>query len=164
MQLTIGHFVEMNEVKASVENVLVTVREELDQHLDSINSNSLDIQGNYDFLEELNVKIEKLSERLDKLSEQLLKTKDEKSSSQTELTEKEKEVFLVLYTSNEPLSYEEIASRSTMPTYLVEDIISSLVMKKIPIEKKTFAGKVLLILEDEFKQMQSEIGIVDIRN
>ena len=40
-----------------------------------------------------------------------------------ELNDKEKEVFLVLYTSNEPLSYEEIASVMNCPTGTVRSRI-----------------------------------------
>ena len=162
MQLTIDRFSEIQELKKDFKATVDTVQEELNEHLDSINQNSMEIQANYDFMEEINSKLEKLSSRLDDL-ELAIKSRPQFESS-SNLDDKEKEVFLVLYTSQEPLSFEEISARSSIPIYVVEETIEQLETKRIPIVRKNFAGKILLLLEEEFKVQQSKTGVVDIKN
>lgn len=161
MQLTIDTFTEAKKIQSSFQSSMQDIRLELDEHLDSINQNSTEIQANYDYLEELNQKIDKLTARMDEISAFFLKEK--KEQQQVSFTEHEKEIFLVLYTAQEPLSYEEIAARASLPLYLVEDAITSMKFKQIPLIKKTFANKVLVLLEDSFKEAQKKFNVVDIQ-
>lgn len=162
MQLKIDHFAALSGIKNSFDESLEEIRFELDEHLDSINQNSTEIQANYEYLEELNKKIDKLTSRLDELSTifQHNINKDQK----TQFTDHEKEVFVVLYTAQEPLSYEEIAARAALPLYLVEDIVTALKLKQVPIIKRTFAGKVLLVIEEKFKEAQKKFNIVNVND
>ncbi len=169
MQLTIDKFSELNKIKEEFTETMGDMREELTDHLDAINQNSLEIQANYDYLEELSQKIDKINNKLDELYSIVLKGQNTQQSSiifpaKTELSPKEKEIFLVLYTSTEPLSHEEIAARADYPIYLVEDIVEALERKKIPLVRKYFAGKSLLLLDEDFKKMQNQTGMIKVRS
>lgn len=161
MQLKIDHFAALSNIKNSFNESLEDVRLELDEHLDSINQNSVEIQANYEYLEELNKKIDKLTNRLDELGTLFLHSMAVQDQKAT-FTDQEKEVFVVLYTAQEPLSYEEIAARSALPLYLVEDIVMSMKLKHIPINKKIFAGKTLLVMDDKFKEAQKKFNLVKV--
>lgn len=166
LQETLDKFTAIKKIEETFTVSLESVKEELDQHLDSINQNSVEIQSNYDFLDEINAKVNKLESRLDELT-LLLKANLEKPSievhkEQMPLTFEEKEVFMALYTSDEPLTYHEIASRSEIPEYLVEDLVTSIKVKQIPVIKKSFAGKILVILDEDFKIAQTKHNIINV--
>lgn len=166
MQITLDKFTEIKEIKHTFSESLTAIKEELDQHLDSINQNSVEIQSNYDYIEEINKKVEKLESRIDDLCLLFEKgvnrgTPKPLSTHQFSLTNHEKEIFLALYTSQEPLSYEEIALRTSLPPYLVEELISSLKLKKIPLIERNFANKSFLMIDENFKEEQSKLNIVN---
>ncbi|MFT4326027.1 MAG: hypothetical protein ACMXYK_00835 [Candidatus Woesearchaeota archaeon] len=165
MQLTIDRFSELSDIKKEFQKATQSIKEELDEHLYSINQNSEEIQTNYDYLEELHKKIDKITARLDTIEMHMTSQQQQThtvSHNKPQLSDKEKEAFLVLYTSNEPLSYEEIAARSGIPTYHVEEIINTMEMKRIPIVRRHFAGKLLLVLDEKFKEMQSQVSMVQL--
>lgn len=166
LQETLEKFTEIKKIEETFTVSLGSIKEELDQHLDSINQNSTEIQSNYDFLDEINAKVNKLESRLDELTS-LLKASLQKpilevARSQMDLKTEEKNIFMALYMSDEPLTYEEISNRSNLPVYLVEDLITSMKIKQIPIVKKSFAGKVLVILDEDFRVMQTKHNILGV--
>ncbi|NCC71490.1 hypothetical protein EOM09_08000, partial [bacterium] len=100
MQLRIDQF-SAERSKEIVSAHLQEIQMELDEHLDSINQNSLEIQSNYDFLEQLDKKIEKLHARIDEITQVLSR---DKPAPRMEYTPIEKTVFTVLCSANDPLS------------------------------------------------------------
>ncbi len=165
LQVTLDKYTELKKIKSCFTDCLGEIKEELDQHLDSINQNSLEIQSNYDFLEELNSRVEKLESRLDELTSLFLNSSEKKTPTiKPHLNSQEKEIFLTLYTSQEPLSYEEIAHRTSFSDYLIEDLINTIKIKGVPIIKKSFAGKVLVILDEDFKDIQAKENIININH
>jgi chromosome segregation ATPase len=165
MQFTLDEFSKFADVKNVLDESVHHIKEELDHHLDSINQNTQEIQTNYDYLEELNSKIDKLSARMDELSSLFLQNMPvkEKQIQQYRLTVEEKKIFVTLYTAQEPLTYEELATRSALPFFVVEDAITSLGIKQVPIIQKTFAGKTLMVLDEDFKEIQAKHRVVDIQ-
>jgi len=165
LQFTLDDFSKLTKVKAVMDENIQSIKEELDQHLDSINQNTHEIQANYDYIEELHAKIDKLTARMDDLTTLFLQgmPKKEKQFQEYKLTIQEKKVFVTLYTAQEPLTYEELATRSALPFFVVEDAITALSIKQIPIIQKTFAGKTLMVLDEDFKEIQTKHGVIDIQ-
>lgn len=58
---------EIKEIKKELKKNLSSVRDEFEDHLEAINENTNEIQSNYEFLCELDSKIEKLNEIIDKM-------------------------------------------------------------------------------------------------
>ena len=79
-----------------VENKLNLIRQELDDHLQSINENTSEMQAFFDYLQEIELKIDKLTQRVEQ--SQLAESKMLAKPSVYSLTSIEKKVFLVLYT------------------------------------------------------------------
>ncbi|MGM5483753.1 MAG: hypothetical protein ACQER9_02440 [Nanobdellota archaeon] len=159
LQLNLNNFNEVERIKEEMKCNFDNVKNELDEHLESINQNSIEVQSNYDYLEELNKKIDKLEEKMDNvcyMMKNFMHNKTEVNSE--EISESEKEIFLVLYTSNQPLSIEEISLRSSLPVHVVEDTIESLMIKKYPINKKNFADKNFLYLAKNYKDNMNGIS------
>jgi len=118
---------------------LQTVREELDDHLDTLNQNTTDINSLYEYLSELDVKMERLTERLDALQALLL--------AQTPVVKKqrllprEEEVCSVLLSATEPLTSLEIGRRVGLTADVVAQTLFCLKQKGVEIVARVVEGE-----------------------
>ena len=136
------------------------IRTALEDHLKSINENSTEIQALFDYFKEFEIKVERLSQRLDQL--QLNNDQPLENNSVLPLNAVEKKVFLVLYTEETPLSYPEIAQRTSQPIMLIPELISSLTNKGIPFARSFVNNQVFLKIDSRFKERQAKENLVNL--
>ncbi len=139
---------------------LVAVRKMLEEHLAAINDNTGEIQALFDYLQELEIRVDKLSRRLEfaQLDLGLPRAKPEIMP----LNQLECKVFLVLYTEEGMLSYLEIAQKSGLPASVVPECVSSLIQKGIPLRRSFFENQLFLSLEPQFKELQAKENVVNL--
>jgi predicted nuclease with TOPRIM domain len=157
-------FFKKNKIKGSLKKAFSNIKEEFNQHLDSINQNTDEINANYDYIMELEAKMEKLEEKTNDLQMEVshLKGEDkkiEKVYPKIYLTNREKEIFKLLY-SNEELTFIQISRKLSLTKQLVERYISNLVVKGVPILKSKRENEVYLSLEPHFKAQQAKENLV----
>ena len=109
-----------------------------------------------------------MSERLDEISmfiANLMEAKpmyDKEKFKNIHLNNREKEIFLVLYTSNEELTIDTFAKRTGLTYELVDKYLQSLISKGIPVLDK-YDGRVCkYTLEKVFKQFHAKENILNI--
>jgi len=136
------------------------IRTALEDHLKTINENSSEIQALFDYFKEFEIKVERLSQRLDQL--QLNFDQPLEKNNVLPLDQMEKKVFLVLYTEEIPLSYVEIAQRSSLPNSLVPELVASLNNKGIPFVRSFVNGQVFLKIDTRFKDRQAKENLVNL--
>ena len=136
------------------------IREEIDGHLDAINENTAEIQANYSYVQKLDTRLEQVMARLDKI-EAMLQEQPERNTVKP-LSYPEKQVFLVLYTEEKPLSYGEIAHRTGYSEALVMHHIAELIEKGVPIIKSYFNTKPLIKIHRDFKELQAKENVINL--
>ncbi|MEK6900309.1 MAG: hypothetical protein AABX05_04245 [Nanoarchaeota archaeon] len=136
------------------------IRKMLEEHLTSINENTAEIQAMFDYLQELEIKVDKLSQRLDQA--QLDMGLPNSRLNIRPLNQVERKIFLVLYTEESPLSYPEIAQKAEISVSIVPECISSLIQKGIPFRRSFFDGHLFLSLEPQFKELQAKENIINL--
>ncbi|MBU0460180.1 MAG: hypothetical protein KJ597_02470 [Nanoarchaeota archaeon] len=134
------------------------LRAALEEHLRSINENSSEIQTMFDYLQETEHKIDRLNQRLDLIQ---LQQETEKLPL-TSLTELERKIFVVLYTEEIPLSCYEIGVKANLPLAVVQESVSSLSKKSIPLVRSFVNNQVFLKLEQKFKERQAKENLVNL--
>ncbi len=154
-----AHGVE--HLRQMIELALKGVREEFDDHRDSINDNTYEIEANYELLCKLDAKVDGLQEQLERLQLFLSSQKTAMRPS-IELDEKEKEVFLILYTasSESPLTYRNIAAAVKESEFLVRGYITSMIEKGVPVQKRYVSDAAYISLDSSFKDLQARQNIV----
>lgn len=136
------------------------IQDDLDEHLTAINENSNEISQNSDHLVELEEKFEKLKERVDDIHFMLSKLTQ---SEDYDLNENEKRVFMVLYSIEQtPLSYSDIAVRTTLTELAVKAYVFSMINKGIPIVEMKHDKQSYFKLTREFKDMQAKENVLHI--
>jgi len=137
------------------------IKQALDEQVAAINDNSSEIQALFDYLREIEVKLDKAVQRLDTM--QL--THDEKMGEKrliTPLNKMEMKLFLVLYTEEMPMTFIEIAKKAELAFALVPEYISSLVSKGIPLHRTFVNNQLFLKLDPAFKEVQAKENVVNL--
>lgn len=151
-----------------LQGVFDSLREELDDHLCSINENTNELQANYEYISQVDAKLDNISERLDQMQMFLKRigyAVEEKPKFNCQpLTKKEQEVFLLLYTLEEKgaVTYDDIARRSGIPSDTIAIYITCMIQKGVPIMKRCVHNKMYMRLDKEFKKAQAKQNILKI--
>jgi len=135
------------------------VRTNLEEHLSAINENSSEIQALFDYLQEMDVKMDKLNARLDQV--QIIQGECSKENVEP-LDNVEKQIFLVLYTEEMALSVKELAEKAKVPFELVQNYITSLSRKGIPLIRSMFNKQIFVQLEQKFKERQAKENLINL--
>ena len=143
-----------------IKKALGLIREELDEHLSAINENTNEIHTNYAYTQEIDNKLNQFAARIDRL-EILLEGQPKRFNIQP-LTHPEKQVFLVLYTEDMPLTYTDISQRTTYTDQAVKLHLASLIEKGIPIIKSYFNSTPFMKLNPGFKEQQAKENLLNL--
>lgn len=152
---------QLREMEKAIRKSFSAVKEELNVHLETINQNSTEVQTIYDYLEEIDSKIEKLNERIDELQMYVNPAADE-SQFNVELTHREQEVFMVLYSEQKKITAKEVAKRLGFSDEMVNRYVYNIISKGVPILKQFVDGEVFLYLDLKFKDLQTRKGVIHI--
>ena len=140
------------------------IKEEMNDHLDSINENTREINANSDYMHRLEIMLNKMSERMDELELQMREITGNEIMPQPKnisLTPKEKEIFLQLYSrTGDLLDYREIARSLGYTVEMTRRLIGSIIQKGVPIAKKSYDGNIYLVLDSEFRTLHAKTSIV----
>lgn len=156
----------VDSVKRQLDAALKGVREEFDDHLDSINENTSEIEANYELLCRLESKVDRLQVQVEHLQLALSAISGAPKSSELpesiELDEKEKELFLVLYTApdNKPVTYKELAAAVRESEFLARGYVTNMIEKGVPVMKRYINDTAYISLESSFKERQARLNIV----
>lgn len=135
------------------------VKAELDDHLDSINQNTSEIQASQGVLAEVEAKIDKLSERLDEL--ELVLNPGKLTKSDINLTPREQEVFMSLYLGKaQPPS--QIAKLLGFTEDMVNMYLFNIISKGVPVRKELVDDILVFSLDSEFKDLQARRNVLEI--
>ncbi len=160
-------------INKTLKKAFNTIKEEFEEHLGSINENTNEIQANYEYLCNIDSKIDKLNEKIEEIqlfikhfaNNKNIDENKEKVYDHIFLTTSEKEVFLALYTMAEekgPVTYKAIARRIGLTEFMVREYIINLIEKGIPVIKKYVNQEVYLDIDQKFRHMQAKENLVDI--
>jgi hypothetical protein len=155
-------------IKNELNSALQGIREEFDDHLESINDNTNEIQANYEYLCRLDNKIQGLTDKIDEISSWVSRLTGmpvrEEKQKEIRLTDAEKEVFLVLYTASNirPVTYSEVASALRESEFLIRSYITNLIEKGVPILKQYIRNTTYLSLDSRFRDEQAKRNILNI--
>ena len=157
---------ELEKLKHRFETTVKGIREEFDDHLESINDNTNEIQANYEYIMRMDERLTKMSERLDQLESWMARMAGisvrEEDERPVELSEKEKSVFLIIYTASEPVTYSQIAKALDENEFLVRGYVTNMLEKGVPVQKRYIDNQVFLALDGSFKERQAKHNLVGI--
>ncbi len=150
----------LRKMDAGVRKAFAAVKEEMNAHLETINQNTNEVQSCYEYLAELDAKLGKMAERLDELEFSL--HPEQRFDDSVALTPREQEVFMVLYTADDPVTASEVGRRLGFTVEMVEQHLFSVMGKGVPILKTFVNGKVYHSLDLKFKDLQARRNVLHI--
>jgi len=151
---------KLEEIESHIKGAFNSVKEEMDDHLTSINENTDELQQQKNHINELEMQFDKLQEKVDEIHMMLSKLTQNKDFT---LTDSEKNVFMVLYSIEQtPLSYPDIAMRTGLTVLAVKAHIFSMINKGIPILERQIDAQSFFRLDKKFKELQAKENVLKI--
>ena len=146
------------------------IRHEFEEHLQAINENTNEISANYEYICELENKLNKLNERVDTIQMYLESNSGITIAKRNEfavkkLSRMEQQVFLVIYTLEEEkdsVTYADISNRLGISEQLAGNYVTSIIEKGVPILKRYINSKPYLRLDPVFKTLQTKENILQL--
>lgn len=155
----------LNKIRAE----FAKIKHELEEHLQAINENTNEIAANYEYICEVEHKLDKLSERIDQIQIYLASSGmdivKKNPFDVKRLNRREQEVFLVIYTLEEEkgaVTYADIAQKLAISEQLAGNYVTSIIEKGVPIIKRYINSKPHLNLDPEFKTLQAKENILQL--
>jgi hypothetical protein len=153
---------ECSEVSV-VKDVIDSFRDELDDYRDEINQNTNEIQSCFEFLLAMQKKLDWLAERVDDISRQS-SVPVKKDFVFAPLTQKEKELFFVLYRLSESsfVTYRQLSRELKWSETLASSYVTNMIGKGVPIVKKYEGTVVFVQLDRQFRELQAKTNVVGV--
>lgn len=163
----------LSERDGKLKNAFGKIKEEMEEHLQAINENTNEITSNYEYICELEAKVEKLTERLDKMQmfiEEHIGARPAESRLAQEkrimpLSRAEQDIFSTLYVLQEEkgtVTHADIAEMMDIDEEEISVHISSMISKGVPISKKFIDSEPYLKLDKDFKTLQAKENVLHI--
>lgn len=155
---------EYNALKGHLdilEDAVFIARDEVDDHLQAINANTTEIDMQNNDICEMDNRLNKIEEKMGDIHF-LLKQLVTKSHLSVELSKDEQRVFLILYTHDKFMKPIGICDKAFLEQGVVEESLTSMADKGIPIEREILDGKVYFRMNSEFKLRQAKEQIIRI--
>ena len=161
-------FVEDIMEDKKIRDAFRKIKEERDEHLESINQLTSELQTAFDYVAELESKYDKLKEITDDLQIFMnsMLMNDKTHFSNISLSLEEQKLFLALYVfgEKEPLSWDFLLKKLDVNDNALRLLLSSLLDKKIPITKEKISSEWYFNIDSRFRELQSKEKIIQIHD
>lgn len=150
-------FEELNQVKCD----MTKLRDDVEEHFESINGNTREIEIQNNFICEIDNRITKMEEKMDEIHF-IMKQMVNRSKLSVELSKDEQRVFLILYTHDKFVKSSRISDKAFLDKEVVDDALVSMMDKGLPIERDILNGEACYRMENSFKLRQAKDEIIQI--
>ena len=152
---------QLAEIEKATKSSFKCVKEEMEEHLQSINENTAEIHNTSDHLAELDSRMEKMEQRMDEIH-LMFREMLNRSKVSIKLNEDEQKIFLILYGEEKFHSTGQIADQFSFSQADVHECLLSMMDKGIPIDKELLNDEPYFKLDTEFKALQAKEKIITI--
>lgn len=165
-----GRVISLKNINQKIKGAFNKLREEMDDHLLAINENTNEIYSQYEYICELEKKIEKLTERVEQLQMHTygkLTFKTNFKSGIHNLSKIEEQVFTVLYTMEEEkgsVTLMDISTQLDIDESEVSNCIHSMAEKGIPITKRVIGNSHYFNVDKDFKMIQVKENVLKLEH
>jgi hypothetical protein len=151
---------ELSVMDSKIRNSFSIIKEEFEDHLNTINENTQEIESQYESISELNRKIEKLNERMDQMSGMIKELFQEKNS--ISLSPDEQRIFLSLYMNEGFIGFDDLIESAHFNADHARNLIASMLDKGVRLVREINDGKLYFKLNPHFKARQLRENVVKI--
>lgn len=142
------------------------IKEERDEHLESINQLTSELQTAFEYISDLENKYDKIKENIDELMifKNSILLNDKSHFSNIVLSLEEQKLFQTLYVfgEKEPLSENFIIKKLDLNDTSFRLLLSSLLDKKIPITKERIGNEWYFNIDLRFRDMQTKEQLIKV--
>ncbi|MFH1133306.1 MAG: hypothetical protein V1735_02370 [Nanoarchaeota archaeon] len=152
---------ELSRMHDEIAGAFSKVKEELDDHRESINQNGFELHHMEEFLSEIDQKLEKLRSRIDNIELALEQQDILQAQVQPEFSERERQLLLMLYANEEKhLKLSQIARRLSTTVAMLKLHVQHIQGKGIPLMQEVRDDSIYLWLDSSFRDKQAKLNVL----
>ena len=154
--------VQVQNLRDELKVVFSKIKEEFEDHLESINQNTIEIQSSFEYLSRLATRVEKIEQRIARLEHH---HPPEPVVETVILTRDEEEIYAIILEATKQrrlLTYEQIAHKVDVSKTFCAHLVANLIDKGLPVVKKFSNGDVLLEFDQRFLEREAIVNIATI--
>lgn len=141
------------------------LKEELEDHLTSINENTNEIETNYSYLMDIDQRLTLLEKKVNGIFDmlaQITRSNIKQTNTKIRITEPEQELFMIFYTADKALDYAFLCEKLNKSESYVRNCLNSLITKGVPIKRLNIKHKAYFLLDAAFKELQAKKNILNL--
>lgn len=146
---------------SQISSEISEIKEVHQDHLETINENTQELEATSDQVHEIEAKLDKLNMRMDAMHMVLKQLVFEHRLS-VQLTLNEQKLFSLLCARKNYLKMDYVVARLRLPELAVKELVTALMDKGIPVVRKEHGGGSFLHMDPTFSQLQQQQGIIKI--
>ncbi|MBT4387699.1 hypothetical protein HOK68_00975 [Candidatus Woesearchaeota archaeon] len=153
----------LNFLEKNIRQSFKNLRLELEDHLDSINDNTNEVEYISELLCDFDNRLLKLEDSIEFIKNNLGSTKPINKNITPLLNERETDIFLSIFrdeNNTKPLSL--ISQEISIPENTIKKLISNIVKKGIPILQTNTAEGKFFYIDNDFKEKQLKQNVLNI--
>ena len=142
--------------------ILQSMRSELDEHRSVINENTNEIQTNFEFLCQLDKRIDALQDKINEMALVMGRSAPKKFSIQP-LSAREKELFLSILSLTESMpavTHAQLGQCLGWSASIIGSYLARMQEKGVPLLRKMCGGVLHIGIDAEFRQLQIVQNVV----
>jgi hypothetical protein len=145
---------------------ICSIKDELEDHLHSINESTDEIENNYSYVMELDERVKLIEKKLDVVLDFISHLKGESfdvPKIDIRLNEQEEEIFMSFYSSNTALGFDDLCRKTGKSESFVRFHLNNIISKGVPIKRysrKNSADKAYFVLDPGFRELQTKNNVL----
>ena len=146
-----------------------SIKEELEDHLVSINDSTDEIDNNYSYIIEMEERMSLIEKKLDVVLDFIASVNGKSvdfPKKNIKLNEQEQEIFMAFYTSEMALCYDDMCRRTGKSESYVRYHLNNLITKGVPVKRHCRSGsgdsKSYFTLDHGFRELQTKSNILNL--
>lgn len=146
-------------------NEIESMRDELEDHLSSINENTSEIETNYSYLMDIDQRLALLEKKVNGIFDMLAEITRQNvklSNVKIRIIESEQDLFMVFYTADKALDYAFLCEKLNKSESYVRNCLNNLITKGVPIKRVNIKHKAYFLLDAAFKELQTKKNILNL--
>lgn len=155
---------KLSDMEKNVKESFRNLKSELEDHLDSINDNTNEVEYFAELMMEFDNRLTRLENTIYSMTGKLNQIlPDDNNPKAAKLTDKEADIFQTIFRSeNEPIALNEISRQTSITENSVKKIIQNMIEKQIPIiSTDTTTGRYFYV-EEGFREKQLKFNVLNL--
>lgn len=155
---------KLEDMEKNVKESFRNLKSELEDHLDSINDNTNEVEYFAELMMEFDNRLTRMENAIFSMTSKVNQIiPDDNHPRSAKLTDKEADVFQIIFRSeNEPVGLNDLSKQTNITENNVKKIVQNMIEKQIPIISTDTTNGRFFYVEESFREKQLKFNVLNL--